>query len=292
MNSQSKAWLYWAAAVAVVLAYLPFFKGLLYISAKNPYAGHVIFVPIFAVVLLWVERHRLRGLTGQGNASGVGLTALALAMLGIGYITASVPLQALSFVVAIAGFGLWFYGVRGVRRARFVLAFLLLMVPPPPDVVAALGPGIQHAVAVFSGVVLSSLQIPVEQQGIFLRLPGLTLEVAEECNGLRFLPILFVFVSAFARIVLPALRSQLSLMALSIPVAMLANTARVTATGVGAYAIGPEVVFGPLHYYIGKSFWALALLAMIGIALLLRSRTHGVVAASRPRPGACVAGAP
>jgi exosortase len=286
MNGQSKAWLYSAAAVIVFIAYLAFFEALVRVSSKNPYAGHVIFVPLFAAVLFWLERHRLRGFAGRGSVSGAVLTALALTLLAIAYRAASVPLQALSFVAAVAGLGLWVYGRGGLRRVAFVLAFLLLMVPPPRDAVSAIAPGIQHAVAVFSGFVLHGLQIPVEQQGIFLRFPGLTLEVAEECAGLRFSLILFVSVSAFARAVLPTISSQLVLMLLAVPVAMLANATRVAATSVGAYVIGPEVVTGPLHYYIGKSFWALAFMAMIGFAWLLRSRIGHAAGerCSRPDP--------
>jgi exosortase len=292
MNTGSKAWLHSAAVGIVLIAYLPFFKTLLSASATNPYAGHVIFVPILAAVLLWVERHRLRGSAGPRDARGAAVTALALALATSAYTTGNVPLQALSFVAAMAGLGFWFYGVRGVRAGAFVLVFLLFMVPPPRGVVSAIAPDVQHFVAAFSSVVLGALRIPVEQQGVFLRLPGLTLEVAEECAGLRFLLILFVLVLAFARVALPTIPGQLALIVLCVPIAVLANATRVAVTSIGAYAIGPEAVTGPLHYYIGKSFWALALLAMIGFAGLLRSRTEGVVAGGRPRPAPCVADTP
>jgi exosortase/archaeosortase family protein len=55
-------------------------------------------------------------------------------------------------------------------------------------------------------------------------------------------------------------------------VAVLANVGRVAFTGVGAQLFGP-VVTGPLHYYIGKGFWLLALLSMIWLAAALRART-------------------
>jgi exosortase/archaeosortase family protein len=103
---------------------------------------------------------------------------------------------------------------------------------------------------------------------------------------------LFVFVSAFARFVLPTASTQLLLIFLSIPVAMLANAVRVAATGVGAYALGPHVATGPLHYYIGKGFWMCAIATMIALACLLRSRVAGGGIGERPGPHAYVAGAP
>jgi exosortase len=288
---QPRAWLQSAAIVAVLAAQLPFLKAVLEAFRTNPYAGHVIFVPVLAAVLFWVDRRRLPKTTAPG-AMGACLTGLALVMSMIAYQRENVPFQALSFIGALAGLGCWFYGVRILRRGGFVLAFLLLMIPPPRDVVAAIAPSVQHWVAIFSRVVLDCLQIPVEQRGVVLRLPDLALEVAEECAGLRFLPMLFVFVSAFARLVLPTASTQMTLIFLSIPVAVLANATRVAATGVGVYVIGPHVATGPLHYYIGKSFWACALLTMIAFAWLLRSRAAGAVARGRTRADACVAGTP
>jgi exosortase len=291
MNIQSKLRLQYVAAALALIACLPFFKALARVSTTHPYAGHVVFVPVLGGALLWFERQRLRDLRGRGNLGGIAVVTLALVLLGIGYGAESVPLQALSCVVTLAGLGYWRYGADGIRSAGFTLAFLLLMVPPPRQAISALSPGIQQFVAAFSSVFIESFGIPVEQQGVFLLLPGLTLEVAEECSGLRFLLILLVFVTAFARAVLPTTSSRLTLVAMSIPVAVLANAFRVAVTSAGAHAIGPHVIAGPLHYYIGKAFWALALAAMIGIAWVLRAETGSVVADGRRRRGATTADA-
>jgi exosortase/archaeosortase family protein len=81
-------------------------------------------------------------------------------------------------------------------------------------------------------------------------------------------------------------------MILAVPVAVLANAIRVAVTAVGGYAIGPHVATGPIHYYVGKSFWALAILVMIAIAWVLRSRIHGTPVRGDARPSPWVAGIP
>jgi len=292
MTTRANPWARGSVALVVLLLYLPLFSTLTYLSASNPYAGHVIFVPIFAAVVLWIERHRFRGLTARAGAAGLSLTALAVLVGWIAHGVANLPLYVVSFVTAIAGLLLSFFGRRGVREAAFPLGLLLLMVPPPREAMIAIALEIQHFISAFSGVILSAFGIPVVQDGIFLRLPGFTLIVAEECSGLRFLLILSVFAAALARTVLTASSSQLVLVMLSIPTALLANAVRVAVTGAGAYAIGPEVVTGPLHYYIGKGFWAGALVATIGLALSLRSRTATGVSTRRARAGGCVTSTP
>lgn len=292
MTTRANPWARGSVALVVLLLYLPLFSTLTHLSASNPYAGHVIFVPIFAAVVLWIERHRFRGLTARAGAAGLSLTALAVVVGWIAHGVANLPLYVVSFVTAIAGLLLSFFGRRGVREAAFPLGLLLLMVPPPREAMIAIALEIQHFISAFSGVILRAFGIPVVQDGIFLRLPGFTLIVAEECSGLRFLLILSVFAAALARTVLTASSSQLVLVMLSIPTALLANAVRVAVTGAGAYAIGPEVATGPLHYYIGKGFWAGALVATIGLALSLRSRTAIGVSTRRARAGGCVASTP
>ena len=260
-----------AAAIGLV-AYAPFGATIVQTSATDFYARHIVLVPVLAAFLLWIDRHRFRELTGDGGIGGPVVVAAALGLLAFGYATGSILSQALSLVGTLAGFIWWLHGPRGLRRSAFVLVFLLLSVPPPVSAVAAIAPGIQHVVAAFAAAVGEVLQIPVEQDGVFLRLPAITLQVAEACAGLRFALVLLVLVAAFARLVLPSGSAQALLIMLSIPVVMAANAMRVAAIAVGAHALGPHVATGPLHDYIGKVFWMAALLTMIGLAIRLRSR--------------------
>jgi len=269
-----------AASALLFVIYVPFFKRLISISAANGYGGHVVFVPIIAAIMLFIERHCLRG-GAPRRLVGIAFVATGLATLGLGYKTGHIPSQALALIVTVAGWLVWSYGFSSIRRAGFILAFLLLMIPPPTDSVTAIASHVQRFVAICSSLVLRAIQIPVEQHGLFLRLPTMTLEVAEGCAGLRFLLILSVLGAAFARIVTPTMFAQVVLTVASIPIAMVANTTRVVAIVAGAYVIGPHVASGPLHYYIGRGCWLLAFTALIAIAGLLRaSAAHNNI---RPR---------
>jgi exosortase len=271
----SNRWVHLAIAAIVAATCIPMLMALIRQSASNPYAAHIVIVPILGAVLLWVDLHQRRALTVRPNpVERACLASLATIVTLIAYSTGNFVLQVMSFIAAVASIMWWLYGKMAIRRAAFVLAFLLLMLPPPRGAVSAIAPMVQLIVAVVSGVLLKILQIPVHQHGVVLQLPELNVQVAEECAGLRFLLIMFVFMAAFARIAVPTARGQMALTILSIPVAVLANVARVTVTTIGAYAIGPDVITGPLHYYIGKSFWVFALVAMIGVSMPLRCRSH------------------
>jgi len=278
------------------LAYLPLFASLLEQSSSNPYAGHVTIVPILAAVLLWVDRRHLRDSRNGDPTTSVALAAVAALLLATGYGSGDIVLQIWSFVAAIAAVLWWLCGPPGIRRAAFVLGFLALMIPPSRNVFVTIASGLQHVVAVVVAIIAHVVQVPAQQEGVFLRLPGLTLEVAEECSGLRFLLILLVCVTAFARLALPTISGQLVLIALSVPVAVLANIMRVAATTLAAYALGSHVATGPSHYYIGKAFWAAAVLVMITMAMFIRARTNAATrndgCAAQPLSDLCLRAEP
>ena len=276
-------WLYPATVIAVALAYVPFFRAIALAAATDHHAGHVVYVPVFAVVLLVADRRRLWRSLGDGDAGGTALTVVATAILLIAYQRTSVVLQGVSLVLAASGLAWWRFGRRTVRALTFTLGFLLFMLPPPRELVAALTPAMQQFVAAFTAAVLFYAGIPIERDGISLLLPGTTLDVVEECAGLRFVLIVFVFASAFGRLVLPTISSRLALDALAIAVAILTNATRVAALSAGAHLIGPHVISGPLHFQIGRVFWALGLLAVVAVACKLRSWAADRTASGRPR---------
>ena len=262
--------------VFIVALYAPYFYGVVVAWRSNPYAGHVLFVPALAAILLWVDRDQFRRPRFRRAAPAVTGLGIAAALLVVGYGKSALLLQTLSFGAAVAAIAWWGYGAAGLRRTGFLLAFLMLMMPPPRETVAAISPAVQHFVAIVCGGVLRVIGVPVIQDGAVLGLVGVTLEVAEECSGLRFLPILFVFVAAFARVTMRTFGQQALLIAMSIPVAVMANVTRVVITSAGTYFVAPDIATGPSHYYIGKACWLAALLVMIGVAGVLRARGEGV----------------
>jgi exosortase len=270
------------AVLIVLVAYVPYFQRLMNESRTNPYAAHVALVPALALVLVWTRRAELPSLRFHRNAVPLAVVGMAAAVLVVGYRTETLSIQTVSLVAAGAGLASWAYGAIGVRRLAFVLTFLLLMIPPPREVVAAISPAVQHLTAAVCGVILRVIGVPVIHDGILLGLVDVTLEVAEECSGLRFLGILFVITVAFARLVLPTRRAQILLVALAIPVALIANVVRVVVTSAGTYLEGPHVATGPSHYYIGKICWFAALIVVVALARLLRRQSIRLVMRGHP----------
>jgi exosortase len=283
-----RGWLSGRAApllVGLVLAvvYTPVIAQMVWIWQTHQYAGHGMFVPAFSLFVLWTDRDRLRAAVGRGHRAGIAVILVGLAVLWLGWWVDSLFLKELSIVAAVAGLVLWGFGTGCLRAAAFPVGFLVLMVPPPLWLVDAVTQDLQLFAARFAELVLDRLDVPFFVEGVLIQLPGITLAVAEVCNGLRFLLALLVLTIALAQVTQRSVPRKLILAASAIPIAIVANAIRVAAVALAVYHIGPSAAQGFIHNYIGKSVWALTLVPLAILALVLRRGGAGRrLEASRP----------
>jgi exosortase len=265
-------WIFGLAAAVMALAFAPLFPQLLQAWRTDEYAGHGMFVPVYAAALLWMDRERLRATPRRSEAAGALVLLVSLGLFAAGRSWDSLTVQVVSLVGAIAGAVLVAFGAAALRAAAFPVAFLLLMMPLPRPVVAAVTLPIQTLAAQFASAVLGLFGVPHHRYGISLDLPDLSLIVAEGCNGLRFLMALLTLTAAFAQATLRSTRHKLILIAAALPVALIANQVRVTSLALAGFYVGPHAAAGLTHHSIGKGVWALALVPLIVLGIALRRR--------------------
>jgi exosortase len=275
-------------AAAALLMTLPALKSLTDVWWTDSYAGHAPFVPLFSALLLWSDRRELRKLVGPPAPAGGAVLFGGLGLLVLGHLSEAVLVQGLAVVAIIAGAVLWILGSRWLRAASFPITFLVAMVPLPRAAVDLVTQRLQLLAASFATTVLQVFSVPVYRHGVFLELPEIQLEVAELCNGLRFLLALLILTAAFAQVTQRSAPRKIILVAVAVPIAILANATRVATLALGAHYIGPEVVHGAVHHTIGKVVWLLTLVPLAGVALVLRrepSRSRAVGADQRMAGG-------
>src|SRR5438132_741375 len=92
-------------------------------------------------------------------------------------------------------------------------ALVALAVLYAPAVGAAVTLKVQLFAAAFAVGMLRLLDLPVYQRGVVIELPAMTLQVAEACNGLRFLMALLVLTAAFAQVTQRSVPRKIALVA-------------------------------------------------------------------------------
>ena len=85
-----------------------------------------------------------------------------------------------SLVFGVMAVAVYSFGPDRARQLAFPLGFLCFFAPLPSGLLNAINQFLQHASADASYWLIQVSQVPVLKNGLFLQLPGITLEVAEE----------------------------------------------------------------------------------------------------------------
>jgi exosortase len=258
----------WGAALLAVLA--PAFVTLAGIWGSVDYYSHGFMVPL---VSLWLAYARRKRLPAPGaHTQGVVALVAALALYGLGLLLQDPTTLGLGVVGAISGLVAFRFGLAGVRRLAFPLAFLLFMVPIPPALLNPVIVGLQFVVSAFAVGLLELAGLEVVRQGNVISLAdGGSLFVAEACSGITSIVTLLPLGCMLAYFTESETWKRLVIVAAVIPIAMLGNLARVIATVAAADAWGVErATTGSLHDSAGVLTFVLACLLLIGFGSLIR----------------------
>lgn len=171
-----------------------------------------------------------------------------------------------AFVGVLAGLVLFFWGARALKRFWFPLVFLLFMVPVPEVSIARLNFELKDFAA-NSGVRLANLiGVIAERSGNRVFLPDdKKLVVANVCNGLRTLISLLAFGALYVYVCRLRGLWRWFLFAMTVPVAVVANSLRITSLIVVADVWSVPAATGWYHDFSGLLIFILAFLLMFGI---------------------------
>ncbi|MBP2676892.1 MAG: eight transrane protein EpsH [Deltaproteobacteria bacterium] len=161
-------------------------------------------------------------------------------------------------------------GSGGLRAACFPLLFLFFMIPIPEGILKPIVRFLQAGSAEAAYWMLRAVGVPVFRDGFLFKLPGLTVEVAEECSGIRSGISLFLVGILAGRIFLESGWRRLALAAAVMPITIAKNGLRiVTLSLLGAY-VDRQVLSGPLHKAGGIPFFGVALVMLAVVLWALR----------------------
>jgi exosortase len=172
---------------------------------------------------------------------------------------------------------LYFFGWARLRVLAFPIAFLLLMIPLPAIIFNQIAFPLQLLASKFGEAALGTVDIPVLREGNVLVLANTTLEVAEACSGIRSLITLLTLGIVYGYFADSRFWVRATIALSSIPVAIVANGARVAGTGMAAHWIGPAAAEGFFHEFSG---WIVFIAAF---AMMLTIQRAILLVAPRPR---------
>jgi exosortase len=215
----------------------------------DPNFSHGIFVPLFALFVLWQDRKKLLTIASAPSWSGLSLVVLSLLVLVLGVLGAEIFLARVSLLILLAGVIILFQGWRFFRAILFPWAFLILQL-----LASRLATGLLRLVGV-----------PVLRQGNMIVLAAMPLDVAEACSGIRSLLTLITLAIIYGYLMETRKWVRVVLALSAVPIAVTANSFRVFGTGLLVQYWDPDKAEGFFHTFEGWLIFVVALIMLFAV---------------------------
>ncbi len=247
------------------------------LALSNDAYTHVLLILPLAVALIYFDSKTPSTQPLPGMRLGTILLAIALA-IGL-YAHWKLPAAPGIVGLSAATFGLivwWFasvifcFGTRTVRAYLFPLCFLLLMVPVPESVLARIVEFLQQQSALATRIMFRLIGVPATQDGVMVSIPGLDIEVAQECSSIRSSMILVVTTAVFAHLFLRSWWRKAALIVAAVPLSVAKNGLRIFTIAELGTRVDRGFLNGSLHHHGGILFWGVSVAAMVVLLWLLR----------------------
>jgi exosortase C (VPDSG-CTERM-specific) len=175
-----------------------------------------------------------------------------------------------AFYSLLVGGGLLFLGGRNMRVLAFPAAVLVFIVPFPVAVTKALEWFFQHTSADAAHALFGLVGQTLLREGLMFHLPGMSIEVAEECSGIRSSLVLFITSLLAGHLFLRSPWRRAALALAVIPLGIIRNGFRIFTIAMLSSHVDPDIIRSPLHKRGGPLFFLLSLVPFFLLLVWLR----------------------
>lgn len=274
-------WGAWPIALGLAALLLPTYLRLHATLWNDEAYEHGMIVSALFWWLVWRSRERLAALPPEpAPLAGGALVAAGLLTYFVGR-TQHLPLfEVAAHLPLLAGSALLLWGHASLRVLWFPLLFLLFMVPLPGFVMVALTSELKQQVSVVAESLLYHAGYPIARDGVVISIGPYRMLVADACSGLNSMYSLSALGLLYLHLThRPGWLRLSAMLAAIVPIAFAANVLRVIVLILLTFHFGDEAGQGFLHNTSGVLLFVVALLALVGLDLLLRRLVR-----AQPRP--------
>jgi exosortase len=232
--------------------------------AVDSYYSHGFLVPLVSGVLIWLKKKELSLVPVKFSGIGLLLVVLSIFVHLLCIFTEVYFLSGFSILSLLFGVSLFLFGSSITRKILFPLGFLVFMFPIPLVAINAISFPMKMLVTKTAVMILSGgFHIPLKNEGFQIFFRHATLVVENPCSGLRSLISLLALGSVFAYFLKATMIKRISLFALAVPIALLANIVRVILLSLGVYIYGSHMAKGFFHDFTGYLMFAGSFFALL-----------------------------
>jgi exosortase len=239
-------------------------------------ASHILLIPFISAWLIYTERNFL----GPGVPLAIRpamlflVPSLVTAMVSLNC-PACAPRTRLSgyilalLLLVVAGF-IFAFGSAAAKSSAFALAFLLFAIPIPDVFLSKIIYALQAGSAEIAELFFNLSGAPVLRQGFVFRLPVMSIEVAQECSGIRSSLALLILALLVAHFSFRPFWKKLAFVAAGLSMMLVKNGIRIATLTLLANYVNPAFLTGRLHHQGGIVFFLIGLGLLLPVYWLLR----------------------
>lgn len=217
--------------------------------------SHAWFILPLAL-LIFIRRYQRAALGGY-RAPGVLAAIFAVVIMMFAWATGSYTACIYGAILGIIGFVWSSLGSEAMKTLAAPLLYLFFMVPLPVALYLSASAEMQLLASKLGMVLISLFHVPASLDGNIIVLPSTKLEVAEACNGLRYLFPLISFACLVAMLVEDRFWKKAVVVVSSIPIAVVLNAGRIAMIAVLLERLGIDTSTGWTHAFEGFAVFSL-----------------------------------
>jgi exosortase len=266
-------------------------NSLVALSFSDERASHILLIPLISAVFMILERKRIFHSPRYCPEIGLPLLLLPIALWygltpHLSSLHSTDGLSVIASLIVLTWIGAFFlcYGSGSVRSAAFPLLFLLLMIPLPVAAAEYTVSVLQRGSAEICYFLFRLLGVPFIRHGFQFSLPGVDIEVAEQCSGIHSGLSLLIAGLVAQHLLLQGPWRKICFTLCILPIAILKNAVRIVTISWLGIHVNPEFFHGSLHRQGGLPFSLLAV-ALMGALLWVMRAASGCLRASHAAEG-------
>ena len=256
----------------LTLAVLPALQVTAAMWSQEEYSHAWLILPL--ATLLFIQRFRIAQ-RGGDRRGGVAISALAVLMLFGGWLAHNTSLSVYGAIAALLGLTWSTVGLRGLKKTAAPIFYLIFIIPLPLAAYITLSQGMQQMSSKIGVALIGAMGIQVLRDGNVIDLVNGRLEVAEACNGLRYLFPLLSIAALLAMLLEDRLWKKIAIILSAFPIALVLNAVRLALIGFLVDRYGMEMAEGVQHEVEGFAVFALCVAGLIGEVWLLTKIGRG-----------------
>ena len=229
-------------------------------------------VPPAAAGVLWFQRRRLREAAEAQTGARLGLPVLlaGLVLYELGLRSGVHAIAGASFLPTVLGAAAYLHGVAAARLLAPASTLLTAAFSLYRGLLAPLGFALQDLTARGSAVLATAWGVPVRREGVDLFVGGTHFVVAQSCSGMDSLLALLCLGGLVVALAGAAWPRRALLLALVVPVVLVANVLRVTVVLALALPFGAAAGEGLPHEALSAAVFLVAGLILWFLCIALR----------------------